>query len=307
ALLMPDRDGSSGSPSTSSGSQLEHTVADIASSRSPATPAAAATAGRAPAPVPADNGSSPSSDVPTSPEPPATDDTTLVTGAVAHLNKLSHSYALATSSGELIAVHADKLPVPGQRLNASVRQLANGTFGQATVTLEGERQSVKFGGTVTFRDPARGPYTVSALGASVLVRGPAPAPGAVTPAPPPALGALVTTTVAIVQGPDPAPKASKHYELQQRGLELTGVATGPMDLEAVVEAVDLTARTVTLSADDTRESERKLVMRTDPKLGLEKLSPDKVVAASVTLGPDGSYTLVGFRNDSSETLADTGG
>ena len=121
-----------------------------------------------------------------------------MSGTVVHANPAAGSYALALSGGELVAIHAAKLPRPGAKLRVPIRRLANGTLAEAEGPAKsGTAARAAFDGTVTWAnpDPLAPAYTVSWLGASILVQVPPDPTG--TPPVLPALGSYVTVEVAI--------------------------------------------------------------------------------------------------------------
>lgn len=108
-----------------------------------------------------------------------------LTGTVAQVNPYAGSYSLAIGGGPLTAVHASNPPEPGSTVKVKVVELFNGTYAQAAKpeikpssrlstsrTLREGVASVKFTGTVSYRDAIRGLYTVSSLGVSALVHSP---------------------------------------------------------------------------------------------------------------------------------------
>jgi hypothetical protein len=118
----------------------------------------------------------------------------IVSGTVVHTNPAAGSYALA-QGGPLVAVHARRLPQPGERVRTPVRTLLNGTYAEAGKRKrKGTTDKATFSGTVTFRDDEAGKdyYTVSGTGTSVLVRVPPGPGGAATP---PDFATAVTVTV----------------------------------------------------------------------------------------------------------------
>src|SRR5262249_16984281 len=143
-----------------------------------------------------------------------------LSGTVVHTNPVAVSYSLA-SGGNLTAVHTSDpsaLPQVGDVVNSNARKLKNGTYaeqaakGKPARTQQGTSGNATFTGTVTFcadvSDPAGVPcdgnppppphandqfvYTVSTIGASVLVRSPKPIGGAA-----PTVGSLVNVGVNI--------------------------------------------------------------------------------------------------------------
>ena len=127
-----------------------------------------------------------------------TDETTatLLAGTVVHLNPKAGSYSIASDDGQLTAIHTGNAPDIGQRVEVEARLLANGTYSEdGNRKRKSKRGQAEFGGTVSFRDPETGIYTVSATGVSVLVRGGAQRV-------PPELGESVQVKVRIADHPD---------------------------------------------------------------------------------------------------------
>jgi len=302
--------------------------------------------------------------------PPPEEDA--LVGTVVRANPVARSYSVA-SSGPLIAVHSAKLPPPGARISVPIKPLSNGTFAEdGKRERKGERKQASFSGTVTFADPASLTYTVSVRGASVLVH---VDPAAASAPSVPALGALVTATVAIrppvpaapaaaaptsqpavgvttatpppvevevgppgqvpgvpappVPPPAPAPPAPAPPPLAQapppactpppvpfaapappaktlwqKSLTVDGQATGPVDLEGIVQAACTQPAGLVLSADDLRESGRDLVVNDPGALDLTKLLPGRPVDVTATLAPDGAYSLTGVSGDQGKKEAD---
>ena len=214
-------------------------------------------------------------------------------GVVVHLNAAASSYTLATAEQDLIAVHADKQPKLGAELNAAVQPLANGTYGQAAEpTKNGSATSASFRGWITWIAPEPGlTYTVSSRGVSMLVTRPEGA------AAPPPLGTPVAVTADI---------DLDSGTLTQTDVKTEGERTDtPVHLAGLVQAVDTTARTVTIGADDMRASEVDIVLAApDTAIDLSKVAPDQSIDATAVIGADGSFTLTGFSDDGGRDAAD---
>ena len=134
-----------------------------------------------------------------------TSTTTTFTGTVVHLNPKAGSYTLA-ADGELIAIHSGHLPDIGETLEVDTLTLANGTYGEdGDRQQSGKRGRASLGGVVTFRDPRTGIFTLSATGASVLVRGGAQRT-------PPPLGKRADVEVRFADHPEELPIATAGHE-----------------------------------------------------------------------------------------------
>jgi hypothetical protein len=256
-------------------------------------------------------------------------------GTVVRVNPVAESYVIST--GGLIAIHADTLPQVGDELDVPVRRLANSTYAEdGARNQSGTADSVGFSGTVTYCADLEQPaapcdgssstdhyvYSVSGLGASVLVSAPHPAQGT-----PPKVGSSVDVTVHIgdpfqpidpttwatddnctpahnEQNGRPAP-AVKTPELTQTAVNVTAQSTSAT-LEAVVQTVcPGGSPKLVLSADDVRESGRDLTALDVPGgIDLTKLSPGEAVQTAVDVAQDGKLTLRGITSDQGAAGAD---
>ncbi len=257
-------------------------------------------------------------------------------GAVVRVNPIAGSYTIAT--GGLISVHADTLPQVGDQVQAPVRKLANGTYAESGGRSQtGTTDSVSFSGTVTYCADLERPaaacdgssptdhyvYSVSGLGASVLISAPHPAQGA-----PPEVGSAVDVTAHIgdpFQSVDPAtpwstnPGCNPPYdeqhgqpaqppktpELTQTSVNVTAQSTNAI-FEAVVQTVcPGTPQTLILSADDIRESGRDLGGLPIPNgIDPSRLSTGESVQVAVGVAGDGGLTLHGIASDQGVAGAD---
>lgn len=262
------------------------------------------------------------------PEP----ETTALAGTVVHANPAAGSYTLAIKGGELVPVHAAKLPLVGTKLSLQGLQLANGTFvEEGAPKRKGKTTKASFRGVVTHLDPdpAAPAYTLSGRGASILVHV-RPDPGGAPPSLP-ALGAYATASVEIEKAqpaqtpaaptpepplepapaptcvPDPAlpPAPVPSAILWQR--ELTPEGTEPatyLDLSGLVAGVCPDTAQLLLSADDARESSAHLTLAVPPKLDLSKLKLGDSLLATANLAEDGTLTLAGLASDERRKGAD---
>jgi hypothetical protein len=266
-------------------------------------------------------------------------------GVVVHDNPAAESYALALSGGELVAVHATKLPAPGTKLSLPLRHLANGSFAEAgTREQAGKANSATFNGTVTFLDPTpEAPaYVVSGRGMSVLVHV-HPDPSGATPQLP-ALGSYATVKTQIAKRPAstssapipvlpvdsgvggeapvaaaaeptaaslappaptcapdpnmPPPVASPSTTiLWQRQLKVDGEPATYTELAGFLTALCPETGQLLLSADDSRESGKDLLLKVGPGIDSSKLTLGSSFLATATIEADGALVLDGITDD----------
>jgi hypothetical protein len=258
-------------------------------------------------------------------------------GTVVRTNPIAQSYAIATSSGGLIAIHSAAPPNVGDQVASPVRKLKNGTYAEQGVRqVTGSADSASFLGTVTYcadlehrstpcsssPPPDHFVYAVSSVGVSVLVSSPAGTPL-------PAVGSQVQVGVHLgapfvpiepVPVTDfttyPAPcspsgseqtgvpvQDPKTTELTQTSLSVTGQQTNTL-LEAVVQQTGCSGGLV-LSADDIREAGRDLIALPLPA-GVDpaKLAPGQAVQVAVDVDGSGNLTLRGITSDQGAAGAD---
>ena len=294
-----------------------------------------------PAEEPAPEPTAPAGEAPA--EEAEEEEATELQGVVMHANLAAGSYALAIKGGELVPVHARKLPPPGAKLTVVARRLANGTFAEEEKPRRsGRAATATFRGTVTFADadPVAPSYTVSGRGSSlpVLVD---PDPSGAPPALP-AVGSYATVTVAIekpqpvaepvspapppvegappVEAPPPAPSCARDPALpplppakpaavlRQRQLELEEAPPSTyLDLAGILTAVCADAGQLLLSSDGARESEGDLTLAVPTSIGTAKLKLGDSFLATATVGEDGSLTLAGLVGDEQVKGADDPG
>lgn len=244
-------------------------------------------------------------------------------GTVVHANPAAGSYALAIAGGELVSVHAPKLPVPGAKLKVEGEQLANSTFAELESKRAGTAKGATVRGVVTYvdPDPVAPVYTLSGRGSSILVRVP------VSPEPQlPALGAYAAVKVGIEQPPapvpvpepaietpavteavDPAPTCLPDPQLQpapaptrvvvQRSFEAEPEPATYVDLAGIVTAVCAATGQLLLSADDQRHSGADLLLAVPAKIATDGLELGDSLVATATVGEDGSLALSGLASD----------
>ena len=212
-----------------------------------------------------------------------------VKGTVVHVNPAAGSYALAIKGGELVPVHAPKLPPAGAKLTVEGLQLANGTFAEEEVPeRSGKAAQASIKGVITFvrSDPLAPAYAVSGRGASLLVQVRADPTGALPLLP--VLGARVTVDVALEPG----------AVLLQRQIEIEeGEPSTYLDLSGIYAGLSPETGQLLLSADDTRASAADLVLTVPAGIKTAKLEQGDSFLATATIESDGSLELAGLASD----------
>lgn len=256
----------------------------------PALPAPLVSAPAAPAPVEEEPAPEPP---PPAGEEAEVEEGTELKGVVVHANEAAGSYAVAIEGGELVSVHAAKLPAPGIKLTVTAQQLANGSFGEEEKPKRtGKATEVEFKGVVTYvgTSPA---YTISGRGASLLVRVDPDPSGALPELP--QVGAYATVTAAIEPG----------GELNQREIEIEDVPPSAyLDLAGIVGEYLSETNQILFSADGTRASEADLTLAVPQKIDAKKLKPGDSYLATAEVQEDGTLTLAGIASDERRKGAD---
>jgi hypothetical protein len=239
-------------------------------------------------------------------------------GTVVHVNPAAGSYTLATKGGELVSLHAAKLPPAGSKFSVEGMPLTNNTFAEEERERAGAATKATLRGVVTYVDPdsADPAYTVSGRGSSILVHvAPEPAPQL------PALGAYATVGVGIQKAPaaepalpapaeappaeaptcvpDPglAPPAPPAKIVVQRQLSTEPEPATYVDLAGIVSAVCPATGQLLISADDLREGEADLLLAVPTGIKTAKLKVGDSVLATATVGEDAALTLAGLASD----------
>jgi uncharacterized membrane protein YgcG len=221
----------------------------------------------------------------------------LLRGTVVHHNRHAHSFVVAVRGGGLRAIHARRLPAIGRSVAVRARALRNGTFVATKVHAGHRRTRVRIRGTVSFADRRHHRFTISANGVSLLVhvrrhRG-ARAAASDVPAP----GTTVEVEADLESGDDTVAQT-----VTPTGTDLT------VKVEGKVLAVDATARTITLTADDEDQSGAQLTISVpDTTIDLTTITPGSEVELLVALHSDGTYTLLGLAGDDNAKQADEQG
>lgn len=268
-----------------------------------------------------------SEETPPASEPEAEEEETeavALKGTVVRVNPAAGSYTLAAPSGELVSVHAPKLPKAGTKLAIEATPLPNNTFAEEVREKAGAATKASFTGVVTYvdPDPLDPAYTVSGRGSSLLVHA-----DPATLATLPALGAYAKVAVAIAKGPppEPAPAAlpsgepevppppsppactpspalgaadppAAHLVQTKLEVETTDPATY-VDLAGVVTALCPSTGQVLLSADDMRESGADLTLTVPAKIKTAGLKLGQSLLATAEVAEDGTLTLAGLASD----------
>jgi hypothetical protein len=243
-------------------------------------------------------------------------------GTVAHVNAAASSYALVAPGELLYAVHAKRLPDPGTKLTVPVRELANGTYAEdGKPDADGNAGSVRFAGVVTFvdTDPTAPAYSVSRLGASVLVHVRPTADGTLPKLP--ELGAFASVSAELEPPPtaepppeppppappvagcqatpdDPrleAPRPEKY--LWETKAEVDSEPFDYADLAGILTAICPDSGQLAISADDIRASEADLVLAVPDEIDLGGFEVGDSVAATANIAEDGSLELAGLAGD----------
>lgn len=235
-------------------------------------------------------------------------------GTVVHTNPAASSYTMAIAGGELVSVHAAKLPAPGEKLTVEGAPLPNNTFAEEEKAKAGSTKQASIRGVVTYvsADPAKPAYAVSGRGSSILVQGGAgqlPVLGAyvtvgvgidkpsATPAqpvtPPPAAEPAPACAPDSALAPAPAPK----QVLVQRSLKAEPEPATYFDLAGTVSAVCPAAGQLLISADDIRASEADLLFTVPSAIKTAKFNVGDSVVATATLEAGTPLTLAGLASD----------
>jgi hypothetical protein len=245
-------------------------------------------------------------------------ETQLLRGIVVHANPAAGSYAMAIAGGELVSVHAPKLPLPGEKLEVEAVPLANNTFGEVEHDRSGSATGAKIRGAVTHvdPDPTDPTYTLSGRGSSILVHVQAAAEPQV-----PELGAYATAEVRIEKPPagatappeatsvplesaetcvpDPAlkPPPEPKRILIQRSIAAEPEPATYVDLAGIVTALCPDTEQLLLSADDLRTGEKDLLLAVPPRFRTDELKVGESVVVTANLAEDGTLTLAGLASD----------
>jgi hypothetical protein len=215
-------------------------------------------------------------------------------GVVVHRNDRAHSFVVAVGSGRLAAVHARRSPSVGRTVRVSATLLRNGTYAAGATRLGHRVRRARISGVVTFVDRRHGLFTVSGDGASLLVHRSHRA-GAADALP--SVGEDVNVTVGI----------GDQGDLQDESIQGTGMQTSGIDLEGTILAIDTTARTLAVSADDADQSGQSLTVVVPSTIDISMFAVGQEVELTVTQQSDGTFLLQGASGDENQQQANSPG
>jgi hypothetical protein len=216
-----------------------------------------------------------------------------LTGTVVHQNHHAHSFVIATSKGRLTAIHATHSPKVGRLVRVDARKLRNGTYAVSKVRAVGKRTKVRLRGRVTYVHRARKQFTLSARGASILIRKRTSGARAAADVLPPVGDNVIVEAEIDDQGNILATTVTDQ-----------GAGTGSMDIEGNILAIDTAARTLSISADDDNASGGALKVSVPAAIDLSKFQVGQEVQLLVTAQPDGTFVLSSLSGDDNEQEAD---
>jgi hypothetical protein len=180
----------------------------------------------------------------------------------------------------------------------SVKRLRNGTFEAKHLrTQRGAKHLVRIHGVVTFVNRRKGMFTVSARGASLLVRARRGATAASAADSLPSVGEDVSVQVGI----------NDQGDLEDQGVRDNGTQTQNIDLEGTVLAVDTTNNTLTISADGEDQSGQSITVDVPSTIDITQFSAGQEVELTVSLQSDGTYLLMGSSEDGDSQQANNSG
>jgi hypothetical protein len=172
------------------------------------------------------------------------------------------------------------------------RRLRDGTYLATRIRSGHLRRHARLRGTVTFRRRSRHMFVLSARGVSLVVRGGHRHARAASAGLPP-LGHDVSVRVRL-----------RHGDAELEGVTDNGEDDGTVELEGVVQSVDVTGRTLTLSADDEDESGETVTVLLPDGFDPSSFQVGDEVEFIATLNADGTYTAVSSSDEGNAEEAD---
>jgi hypothetical protein len=213
-------------------------------------------------------------------------------GTVVHHNSKAHSFALATRSGRLYAIHARHLPRTGRTVSVLARRLRNGTYAATRIRVGGSRRHVRLRGVVTFA--TRRGLVVSARGVSLFVRRRA-------------AGARAADSTQVGDEVEVEGTVDDQGQVDATTVTPTGAQQSTVDLEGVIIALDAGARTLTLSADDDEQSGGTMTVTIPAGFDFSLFQVGQEVELQATPTGTGTFTAVQSSGDDNAQEADDAG
>ena len=216
-------------------------------------------------------------------------------GVVVHKDARAHSFVVALRGGALRAVHAQRSPALGHHVTVKARRLRNGTWALRHIRVGRSSARVHLRGTVTYVNAARHLFVLSARGVSLLVHENGAGIRAARAAADTEVGDDEVVTVDGTLDGDSVDASDIH----DHGQDVNGI-----DLEGTIQAIDTSARTLTVSADDSEESGATLTVDVPTSFDMSVFTTGESVELIVSPNADGTYTLEQSSDDSGAREAD---
>lgn len=222
---------------------------------------------------------------------PATAAPRTVSGTVVDHNTRAHAFVLAAPSGKLTKLYVPakrRLPAIGRTVKVRFRpgKVVKTKLQAVSIKLGRIRRgATKVRGTVTYADPGSGSFTVSAGGASLLIKARSGKSGgrisaaAADAVPPVGNIVLVVTRV-----------APTGIEAEQ--VDDLGVDEGEIEVEGIVKSVDLATNTLVVSADDDDESGATVTITLPEAYDLSQVQVGDQVQLKLARQADGTFALL---------------
>jgi hypothetical protein len=222
-------------------------------------------------------------------------------GVVVDYRAASHTATVALPGGRLIAVHTARRARPGTRVRlGGLTQLANGTYTGA-LRASGRTRRARVRGTLAAH-LGGGAVAVSARGTTFAVRAGTPRharsrkhSNAVGGGP--AVGTPISMNVTIGDG-----GRLEYDSIRELAPADAGAA---IDIEGRITAIDATARTLTVTAEDDDLSTDFTVIVPDA-IDISAYAVGDELEASVLVNADGTFTLQGSSLNGDDQEADDG-
>jgi hypothetical protein len=223
-------------------------------------------------------------------------------GVVVQHNQRAHSFVVAMQRGHLVSVHSRNSPALGRVVAVRARRLRDGTFAASHITARQQvRHRVSIHGVVTFVSRRSDEFTVSAGGASLLVRH-ARAAGLASDASAsddqlPSVGDEVTVQTQI----------GDQGDLEDQGVQDNGTQAQTAEVEGTILAIDPTADTLSVSADEDGQSGQSVTVDVPSTIDITQFQVGQEVKLLVSVQADGSFLLQGLSEDGDSHQANNPG